>query len=306
MYYGEISVREFVLAGKAASIDAQIQDRLSKDFRDLEIITFRNEFDRDFDNRLKILSKYKDLLNYVSVHAPGDLTIAHVDESQREFAQHCIEKIIRVAPKINCERVVIHGSYYVTGITNQIMIASLRKKVYLKCVERIKHLAKTANGLGVKICLENVNARLCLDQLYVMIFGASPYDLVKTANAASSANFKFCFDAAHAYNFCRQIHESQEMQTLYGIKGFSITDFFGIISENVDIIHFSDAKGSIAGLKENEHLPLRKGKIDFKALLEVIVKSTFSGPIVIETQPQSMVNDRKYLNTLLNLIMRIA
>jgi len=55
-----------------------------------------------------------------------------------------------------------------------------------------------------------------------MIFGASPFDLVKTANAVNSANLRFCFDAAHAYNFCVQISESQGMQRLYGVRTLSV------------------------------------------------------------------------------------
>lgn len=243
-------------------------------------------------------------MNYVSIHAPNDLSIAHGNNLHREFAQRCIERILRVAPKINCERVVIHGSYYVKEIKELKKITPLHQKAFQKCVETIKYLVKVARNFNVRICLENINAYLCIDQFYIMIYGASPYDLLKTATAVNSTNFKFCFDAAHAYNFCKQVHESQEMQTLYSIKRLSVVDFFKIISKNVDIIHISDAKGSIAGLKESEHLPLKKGEIDFKALLEVIVKHKFTGPIVLETRPQSMVHDRMYLIMLLNSIMK--
>jgi len=278
--------------------------------RDLEIITFRHEFERNFDQSLKVLLEYIDVVNYVSLHAPSDLTIAHVDDSQREFAERCLEKIIRVAQEIYCERVVIHGCYHVAEIENKIMVASLRKRAFQKCVKSVKRLVKMGRDFGVLICLENMNARLHLDRLYYMIFGASPYDMVEVAVDVNSPFFKFCFDAAHAYNFCKQMRESREMRTLHSVQELSIPEFFKVISDNVSIIHFSDARGSIAGLKESEHLPLQRGEIDFKALIEVVLECKFDGPIVLETQEEdidnarNMAKGRKYLEALINSILK--
>jgi len=151
-------VHRFVIAGKAACSDAQIQDRLSKGFRDLEIITFRSEFDIDSAQHLRNLVKYGDLVNFGSIHAPGDLTIAHIDRAHRELAQSCVERIIRVAPEVECERVVVHGSFYLTDVENRGKTFSLQKKAFQRCVESLQRLARLAGNLGVKICLENINA----------------------------------------------------------------------------------------------------------------------------------------------------
>jgi len=73
----------------------------------------------------------------------------------------------------------------------------------------------------------------------------------------------------------------------------------------VDIIHISDAKGHIAGLKETEHLPLGIGEIDFRGLFEEILRSKFHRPIVLETQETEINNavnmaaGRKYLEMIL-------
>lgn len=214
--------------------------------------------------------------------------------------------MIRVAPKIDCQRVVIHCCYHVAEIKDQNKVTSLRKRAFQKCVESIKRLEKIGHDLEITICLENMNVRLHLDRLYFMIFGSSPNDLLKVAIEVNSPLLSFCFDAAHAYNFCRQMCESQKMRALYDVQALSVPGFFRVIRYNVSIIHFSDAKGSIAGLKESEHLPLQQGEIDFKALVKVILECKFDGPVVLETQEEdiddarNMVQGRKYLNALID------
>lgn len=250
---------------------------------------------------------YKDRVKYISIHAPSDLTIAHTDYSHREFATDCVERLIRVAPEIDCNRVVVHGFYNVTKISNRRVLASLRKAAFQRCVDSFKRLDNVARDFGVKVCLENINARVHLDQLYYAIFGASPYDLAEIAAKVNSPLFKLCFDAAHAHNFCKLIHESPEMQALYRIQTLSIPDFFNIISNNVSIIHLSDATGSVAGFRETEHLPLQEGEIDFRLLLKAILEYGFNGPIVLETQEReinnavNMLKGRRTLYSLMNL-----
>jgi len=250
------------------------------------------------------------MVNYVSLHAPSDLTIAHINDRRREIAERCVEKVIRVAPKIDCQRVVIHGCYHAAEIGNQTKMTSLRKRTFQKCVESIKRLEKIMDDLGVIICLENMNARLHLDRLYYMIFGSSPNDLVKMAIEVNSSHLSFCFDAAHAYNFCRQVYESRKMRALYDVQALSVPDFFRVIKHNVSIIHFSDAKGSIAGLEESEHLPFQQGEVDFKALVKVIHECKFEGPVVLETQEEdiddarNMFQGRKYLNALIDSVTK--
>jgi len=245
------------------------------------------------------------MVKYVSIHAPSDLTVAHVgDDTHRGLAEHCVRELIRAAPLIDCERVVFHGFYYVPEVNSHSSAIALRKAASRKCVDSIKRFDTIAHDLGVTICLENINARVRLDRTYYLIFGASPNDLMETSVNVSSDSFRFCFDAAHAHNFSRVISESQEMQTLYGTEPLSVSDFFRIISDNVSIVHLSDAKGSTAGLKETEHLPLGNGEIGFEALLGAMCESKFAGPIVLETQEEDVnnalnaVQARKYVDEL--------
>ena len=244
-------------------------------------------------------------VEYVSIHAPSDLTVARVgDDTHRKLAEHCVKELIRAAPLIDCERVVFHGFHHVTEVNSHGSAMGLRKAASRKCVDSIKRFDTMARDLGVRICLENINACVHLDRTCYLIFGASPGDLMETLVNVGSDSFRFCFDAAHAHNFSRVISESQEMQALYGTKPLSVSDFFRIISDNVSIVHLSDAKGSTAGLKETEHLPLGNGEVDFKALLRVMRESKFTGPVVLETQEEDVnnalnaVRARKYVDEL--------
>ena len=249
--------------------------------------------------------KYKGGAKYVSVHAPSNLTIAHIsDDAHQKFAEQCIGNIIKIAPNIDCERVVFHGFYHVTELDNAVEVASLHERALSKCVESAKRLDRLSREFGVRICLENINACLQLDRLYYLIFSSSPYDLMEVAKEVNSEFFRFCFDSAHAQNFLNFIHQFQEMQKLYSIKEISLEDFFRIISNKVDIIHLSDAKGSIASMR-TESLPLGEGEIDFKKLLEEILRVEFNGPIVLETNETdinnavNMIAGRRYISEIL-------
>jgi sugar phosphate isomerase/epimerase len=278
---------------------------LSKGLDNLEIITFEDEFRRGFDQYLKVLLKYKGTAKYVSVHVPSNLTIAHIsDNIHQKFAEQCIEDVIKIAPNIDCERVVFHAFYHVNELGNAVEVASLRSKAFSKCVESAKRLDRLSREFGVRVCLENINACMQLDRLYYLIFSSSPYDLVQVAEEVNSESFRFCFDSAHAQNFCKFIPQSQEMQNLFCIQEISLEDFFRMISNKVDIIHLSDAKGSIASMR-TESLPLGEGEIDFKKLLEEILKVGFNGPIVLETNETdinnaiNMIAGRRYLSEIL-------
>jgi len=247
------------------------------------------------------------MVKYVSIHAPSDLTVAHVDDdAHREFAEHCVKELVRTAPSIDCGRVVFHGFYHVTEIESQSLAMSLRKAASQRCVDSVKRLGKIACDLGVEICLENINACVRLDRMYYLVFGASPSDLMETSVKVGSDSFRFCFDAAHAYNFSKVISESQQMQAIYNAQTLSVSDFFRIVSDNVSIIHLSDAKGNVAGLRQAEHLPLGNGDVDIKTLLGAVLESKFGGPIVLETQEEDMENAsnavqaRRYLDELMN------
>ncbi|HEY4675318.1 MAG TPA: sugar phosphate isomerase/epimerase family protein [Candidatus Bathyarchaeia archaeon] len=261
-----------------------------KGFKNLEITTFEHQFTGDFDKCLQTLLSFRNQVKYVSIHAPSYLTVAHIeDEAHRKLAVQCIEKIVQIAPQIECERVVFHGFHYVTDMHNMAEVTAQRRRAFSKCAESIKRLERVAIEFGVKLCLENLNAYMYFDKPSYLIFGASPMDIVRVAKETDS-NVRLCFDAAHFKNFCSFLQKSKRMRELYGVNKPSLKDLFGKISDRVEIVHVSDAKGYVAGLKETEHLPLGMGEIDFEGLFKEICASDFDGPIVLETQELDINN----------------
>jgi len=130
-----------------------------------------------------------------------------------------------MAPQIDCEQIVIHAFHHVTKIENITKVTSLRKKAFSKCLESIKRLDKLAHEFGVKMCIENLNARLHLEKPYYLIFGVSPYDLLEITREVNH-NLGLCFDVAHAKNLCNFIKKSKEMQALCGVNELTVENFF--------------------------------------------------------------------------------
>jgi sugar phosphate isomerase/epimerase len=94
------------------------------------------------------------------------------------------------------------------------------------------------------------------------------------------------------------------MRTFFKVEELSPENFYKVISKHVEVVHLSDAKGSVGG-KDNEHLPLGKGEIDFRKILKAILANDFSGPVVCEideidsNNALNMAEGRDYLLKLL-------
>lgn len=277
-----------IIAGKAACTRLQLEDRISKGFKHVELITFENQF-RDNVMQLKdIIVDYLGSLDYVSIHMPSGLTISHAtDKAHRKFAISSLQKLIVLAAQINCVRIVFHGFHHVTRIGSPNQMISLRDKAHKNCIASVKSIERSSREYGVRVCLENINAHICLhgQELY-LLYSASPIDLIKAVDEIRSEYFGLCFDSAHALNFCNFLHK-ETSNRLFDIKELSVEKFFSMISDNVDIVHISDAVGSLGGLAETEHLPIGSGEINFKELLKVILDKGYEGPIVVEPREQN-------------------
>jgi len=73
-----------VVAAKAACVPSQLEDRISKGFRAVEIITFEDQLKHSSRLMQGVLRKYSDSLEFISVHTPSELTISDaIDEDYR-------------------------------------------------------------------------------------------------------------------------------------------------------------------------------------------------------------------------------
>lgn len=297
------------IAAKSACSRSQLEDRISKAFVSVEIITFEEQFKEELDRYEHLLKKYSDLLDYVSIHAPSGLTISHAtNENHRRIALACLERLIMLASRIGCRHVVFHGFHHVRKLDSIQQMASLRDKALKNCIIGIQSLDKLCNEKEVTLCLENINAYARIGELWYLVFSAAPQDLLQALEEVNSQTFKLCFDAAHALNFSNFISKNHKMRTFFNIEKSSPEDFYKMISKHVEVIHLSDAKGLVGG-KGNEHLPLGKGEIDFRKILKAILANDFSGPIVCETDevnPNNALNMAKGRDYLLKLLADLS
>jgi len=279
-----------VIAGKAACVPSQLEDRISKGFGAVEIITFENQLNHSFRLMQRVLHDYADSLEFTSVHAPSELTISDAtDEGYRKRGLSSLEKAITLASGINCERVVFHAFQSVSELGTINEMLSLRDKAFQKCVEGIRALEHLCEDSGVTLCLENANACFRFDQLFYLIFTASPNDLLRVVKEVNSNSLKLCFDVAHAQNACNFIVQNPEVKMLFNVEGLTPEGFCAQIIDYVDLIHFSDAKGTIAG-KGTDNLPLGKGEVDFLKVLKVILAKGLRSPVVLEVDEDDINN----------------
>ncbi len=294
-----------VIAAKAACVPSQLEDRISKGFRAVEVITFENQLRHSFRLMQRVLRNYSNSLEFISIHTPSELTVSDaIDEDQRKRGLSCLEKAIRLAARINCKRVVFHAFQSVSKLGTINEMISLRDRAFQKCVEGVRSLDHLCEDFGVTLCLENINACIYLNQVLYVIFTASPHDLLRVVKEVGSNFLKLCFDVAHAQNACNFILQNPELKALFNVRKLTPEGFCEMVLNHVDLIHLSDAKGAIAG-KRTDNLPLGKGEIDFRRVLKSLLIKGLRHPIVLEIDETdvnnaiNMVKGREFLSRMI-------
>jgi len=278
------------IAAKAACVPSQLEDRISKGFRAVEIITFENQLQHSFKLMQRVLHNYSYSLEFTSIHTPSELTISDtIDEDYRKRGLSCLEKAIKLAARINCKRVVFHAFQSVPKLGTINEMISLRNRAFQKCVEGIQSLHHLCEDLGVTICLENSNTCIYLDQVLYLIFTASPNDMLQVVKAVNSNFLKLCFDVAHAKNTCNFTRQNPEMKALFHVDKLTTEGFCEQVIDHIDLIHLSDAKGTIAG-KGTDNVPLGQGEIDFQKMLKLILNKGLRSPTVLEIDETDVNN----------------
>jgi len=297
-----------IIAGKAACVPSQLEDRISKGFRAVEIITFENQLKHSFRMMQRALQNYSDSLEFTSIHTPSELTISDtLNEDYRKRGLSCLEKAIKLATRINCKRVVFHAFQSVSKLGTINEMISLRDRAFQKCVEGVRSLNKLCEDSGVTLCLENSSANIYFNQVLYIIFTASPNDLLRVVKEVDSIFLKLCFDVAHAQNTCNVIRQNPEMKALFHVDKLSLEEFCEQIIDHIDLIHLSDSKGTIAG-KGTDNLPLGEGEIDFQKLLKLILTKGLRSPTVLEideTDVNNAINMAKSKRFLSRLIAEL-
>jgi len=295
----------FVFSAKAACVPSQLEDRISKGFKAVEIITFENQLKHSSWLMQRVLRNYSHSLEFVSIHTPSELTISDaINKDYRKRGLSCLEKAIRLAARINCHRVVFHAFQHVTKLGTIKEMISLRDGAFQKCVEGIGALHPLCEDFGVTLCLENINACVYVNQLLYLIFTASPHDLLRVLKEVDSNFLKLCFDVAHAQNTCNFIVKNPQMKALFNVNKLTLKEFCELVVDHTDLIHLSDAKGTVAA-EGTDNLPLGKGEINFRKALKPILVKGFRNPIVLEIREPdvnnavNMVKSREFLSRIM-------
>jgi len=279
-----------IIAAKAAYVPSQLEDRISKGFRAVEIITFEDQLKYSFESMQKILRDYSSSLEFTSIHTPSELTISDaIDQRRRERGLLCLERAIQLAALIDCKRVVFHAFQSVLKLGTIDEMISLRNRAFQKCVEGIRSLIYLCEDLGMMLCLENINTCIRLNEVLHLIFTASPNDLLRVIREVRSDSLKLCFDVAHAQNVCNFLAQHPKMRAFLDIDTLTPEGFLELIIDHTDLIHMSDCKGVVAG-KGTDNLPLGQGEIDFRKVLELVLTKGLGTPIVLEID-ENDVND---------------
>jgi sugar phosphate isomerase/epimerase len=267
-----------------------LEDRISKGFKAIEVITFENQLMHSLLSMQKLLQKYSNRLELVSIHTPSKLSISDIiHENRRKRALLYLKKAIMLAVNTNCKRITFHVFQDVLELGEINKMICLRSKATAKCVEAVRSLNSLCNDGATTLCLENVNTCAHRNCVRYRVFGASPNDLLQVIKEANSSFLKLCFDVAHAQNTCDFLIQNPQINKLFNTDKLTPSIFYDLIRDHVDLIHISDTKGVIAG-KGTDNLPLGKGEINLKKVLSHILTNKPKCPLVLEIDERDVNN----------------
>ncbi|MBS7655716.1 sugar phosphate isomerase/epimerase [Candidatus Bathyarchaeota archaeon] len=220
--------------------------------------------DLRFKNFLLNERKLNDFNFKLNFHLPVvDVNLGTPHKDLRGSFEKILFKSMFLVKKVNAEIVVCHA-----GRLNRVYPKALLPKVKNETIESLKKLFKTSENLGVTFTLENDRKAF------------SPSlagDLNSFQEMLNKIECKATLDIGHANTFSNPI------------------EFIKNINHKIINIHIHDNNGD-----KDEHLPLGKGKINFKEILASLKEVDWSGSLIIEAHnPNDMIES---LNNLRNLI----
>lgn len=226
------------------------------------------------DIELELMDLLSTEIITVSIHAPfSDLNIASLNERIRTLSVDIILGAINVAAELDIELITIHpGLFSPYGLL-------LKDRVKKTNIESIIEIAQVASDNGICLGIENM-------PFPNWTLGTDPRDIKYILDTLNNAGLKypdvgFTFDIGHAH-------------TSDTLSGF-LKKYF--ISHLVNI-HVHNNNG-----RRDEHLPLNKGTIDIKSVLQKIniMAKAMPKQIIIEANTfQEGIESKVVLKALLD------
>lgn len=170
---------------------------------------------------------------------------------------------MKISKKLGCKLINFH---FMVHSSILLKYKNSRKAILDNYVRSLKYLCHYAEKNGLRIMLENGEEKF-EDYKYIL-------DRVPKLNVH--------FDVGHAFI-------SGKMK--------NIKKFFSYFEERIAHIHIHDNHG-----KQDEHLPLRKGNINWKNVAFLINKYNYNKTITLEvfTSSKDLLKSKKYIQSLLN------
>lgn len=182
-----------------------------------------------------------------SVHAPfADINIASPSKSLLKASMKRLYQSINYASALDAKLWVLHPGQK-TGISNFYPDAEWKQNI-----ASIKQLVKTANGLGLKVAVENLPGK------YWFIMN-TPADFSRFYEE-TGLDTGIVLDVAHAY-----------------LEG-QVESFLQKLPKNIAHVHVSDNMGEV-----DNHFGIGHGKIDFQKIAKTLLQIGYSGTVIIES-----------------------
>jgi sugar phosphate isomerase/epimerase len=212
----------------------------------------------------KILNQQKDAIRSalercnmgLVCHLPTFLSTADLTDSLREASLSEVLESLEVAAHLNSLKVVLHPSY-ISGLSLLVMDQA-RDRAW----RSLEATVEKADQLGLSLCLENMfpaTNSLVEPEHFVPVFEAFP-------------SLKMTLDTGHAH-----IQSKGSKRALHFIERFG---------NRIEHIHANDNFG-----KEDNHLPIGAGTVDFPRITKALKKIGYDGTITLEV----FSRDRDYL-----------
>jgi sugar phosphate isomerase/epimerase len=189
-------------------------------------------------------------------HLPTFVSLADLTDSIRQASLTEVLKALETAASLAVEKVVAHPAA-ISGMG--VFVPELARR---HAYESLAVIVSKASELGLSLCLENMFPR--------SRFGVEVVEFRNIFNRFPT--LKLTLDTGHA-----NIGSSRGKRTMRFIEAFA---------DRIGHIHVSDNFG-----KEDNHLPIGSGNIQFAKILTALKKSGYDGTVTFEV----FAPDREYL-----------
>ena len=224
--------------------------------RHIEInLTQDNSVLKSFDNkRIRNIKRLSEKHNVkLSIHLPFTVNISEIIRTIRKSNILFLLDSIKLAERINATHVTAHiGNFYWFPVER-----IMRQKALSRFLKYLKEILDYCKSSNIYLALENVVPIPHGSEFYLL--GDNIDDFKYIFDNVDSQNLKFCLDTGHAN------------------IGGGIKEYINCFKDKLVCVHYHDNSG-----KNDEHLPVGKGTVQWNLLAEELESIKYRGPLVSE------------------------